>query len=323
MDELGAAEEAQQADVVPLDLRPVDPVRDAAHTKAEVPAIDDERDSRIDGHAAAGRRRVPIEVKRGRRRIGHNEAQRVGLELKVRTDVVEAETLQIVVVRGDIDAIAARTRPRLREERQACPIPSGNRQGKLVCLPSADARIGVRKITIDRALQDIHQLARELRMRTCREIRTRADVDPLKAPVVRAQHERLAPVLEHQTFCGGRRVKVDSAIGIEVGLELAADDVPEERPDGHVFASTEHVVKRAVRELYGAREVEVLAIREKHADVAQHPHQSHRDHDRSVPALPFDHFRRQVRGPSDTPERDASGVEGVVLGGRRRGGPHE
>ena len=53
MDELGAAEEAHKADVVSPDLRPVDPVRDAAHTKAEVPAIDDERDSNIDGHAAA------------------------------------------------------------------------------------------------------------------------------------------------------------------------------------------------------------------------------------------------------------------------------
>ena len=109
MDELGAAEEVQKADVVPLDLRPVDPVRDAAHSKAEVPAIDGERDSSIDGHAAARRRRVPIKVKGGRQRIGHNEAERVGLELKVRTDVVEAEPLQVVVVRGDIYAIAAGT----------------------------------------------------------------------------------------------------------------------------------------------------------------------------------------------------------------------
>ena len=32
------------------------------------------------------------------------------------------------------------------------------------------------------------------------EIRTRADVDPLKAPVVLVQHERIAPVQRHETF---------------------------------------------------------------------------------------------------------------------------
>ena len=73
-------------------------------------------------------------------------------------NVVEAETLQVVVIRGDIYAIAAGSRPLLSEERKACPIPSGNRKGKLVCLPSADAKAGGRNVRIDLAVQEIHEL---------------------------------------------------------------------------------------------------------------------------------------------------------------------
>ena len=91
--------------------RPVDPVRDAAHASAEIPAIDDERDAKIEGHAAAPRRRVPIERKGRRRRIGQDEAKRVGLQLQVRIEVVEAKTLQVVEIRGDIHAIAAGSLP--------------------------------------------------------------------------------------------------------------------------------------------------------------------------------------------------------------------
>ena len=64
VDELGAAEEAHKSEVVSRDVAPVDPVGDAAHPDAEIPAIDDEGDAQINGHAAAMRRGVPLAAQR-------------------------------------------------------------------------------------------------------------------------------------------------------------------------------------------------------------------------------------------------------------------
>ena len=61
----------------------------------------------------------------------------------------------------------------------------------------------------------------------------------------------------------------NAAVGIQVGLEAGVHDVAEERPSGDVFASPEHVMKRAGPELHGAREIEVLTIRVEDADIAQ------------------------------------------------------
>ena len=145
--------------------RPLDPVRDAAHAGAEIPAIDDERDAKIEGHAAAPRRRVPLEPKGRRRRIGQNETKRVGVQLQVRIEIVEAKTLQVMEIRGDIHAIAAGSSPLLSEQREARPIPSGNREGKLVCLPSADVKARGRNVRVARAVQETHELAIEFRKR--------------------------------------------------------------------------------------------------------------------------------------------------------------
>ena len=111
------------------------------------------------------RRRVPIERKGGRRRIGRDEAKRVGLELKVHVEVVEAKAVQVVEIRGDVHAIAAGSSPLLSEVRKARPIPSCNRNRKLVCLPAADAEAGGRKVCIDRAVQETHKPAVELPVR--------------------------------------------------------------------------------------------------------------------------------------------------------------
>ena len=54
--------------------------------------------------------------------------------------LVEAKTVQVVVIRGDIHAIAAGVSAVLCEHREARPIPSGNRDGQLVGLPSAEAK---------------------------------------------------------------------------------------------------------------------------------------------------------------------------------------
>src|SRR6185436_12147279 len=72
--------------------------------------------------------------------------------------------------------------------------------------------------------------------------------------------------------------------------------------------------------LHGAGEIEVLPIRVEDVDILDDPHQSHWDHDRFVPALPFDQARCHVGGPAGASQGDAPGVEAVILGGRRRYG---
>ena len=141
----------------------------------------------------------------------------------------------------------------------------------------------------------------------------------MKAPVVLAQHERLAPGHRHETFFERRTGNLESgsAIGIQVGVDPGVDDVLEQ-PEAYDVVSPEREVKRAGAVCHGAREIEVLtSCREEDAVIANHLHQPHRDQDRSVPALPFDELRGDVRGPAGAPQCDASGVEAVILGGRR------
>ena len=99
-----------------------------------------------------------------------------------------------------------------------------------------------------------------------------------------------------------------------------ADVVDQLVETGMVFDRPYDLVERPGRELHGAGEIEVPQIRVEDADVLHYLHQSHRDHDRFVPPLLFDQLRCYVGGPCGAPQRDASGVEAVILGERRRGG---
>ena len=53
MNELGTVEKTHEGELVSLDVTPLDPVRDAAHTGTEVPAVDDEGHAEIEGQADA------------------------------------------------------------------------------------------------------------------------------------------------------------------------------------------------------------------------------------------------------------------------------
>ena len=141
------------------DVAPLDPVRDAAHAGAEVPAIADEGDAEIEGQADALRRRVPLERKGRLGRVGRNETSRVGLQLQLRIELVEAKTVQVMVVRHDIHAIAAGISAVLCEEREARAIRSGDIEGKLVGLPSADAKARRSNVPVARAVQQLLELS--------------------------------------------------------------------------------------------------------------------------------------------------------------------
>src|SRR5688572_10971810 len=140
----------------------------------------------------------------------------------------------------------------------------------------------------------------------------------MKAPLVLAQHERLAPGQRQETFFERRLRNLESgtAIGIQVGVDPGVDDVPEQ-PEASDVVASESVVERAGADFYGAREVEVIPIREEDAVIANCLHQTHRDEDRSVAALSFDELGCDIRGPAGTPQCDESGVEAVILSGSR------
>ena len=264
---------------------------------------------------------MPVERKGYFGRVGHKEATRVGVQSQLRIEFVEAKPLQVMVIRLDIHAVAAGARAVLCEDGEARAIRSGDVEGELVGFPSADAHSHRSNVPVSLAVQQLLELGVEIRICLRREIGTRADVNTLKAPVALVQHERMAPGHGHETFCGRfeRRVESASAVGIQVGLELGVDHVAEERRPGDVLPSPEDEMKRAGAELHGAGEIEVLAIREEHADILQDLHQPHRDQDRLVPALPFDELRRHIRSSSGAAQCDSSGVEAVVLGERRCG----
>lgn len=252
--------------------------------------------------------------------FGYKETTRVGVQPQLRIELVEAKPLQVMIIRHDIHAIAAGARAVLREDGEARAIRPGDIEGKLVYLPSADVHTRRSNVPVGCAVQQLLKLPIEIPIRLRGEIRTRADVNTLKAPVALVQLECIAPGDRRETFFRRFERSVESvffAIGIQVGLEPSLDQVAEERRSGDVFASPEDEVKRAGAELYGAREIEVLTTRVEDADIAQDLYQPHRDQDRLVPTLAFDELRCHIRGPSGPTQCDASGVEAIVLGGRR------
>ena len=123
MNELGAVEKTHQGELVLRDVAPLDPVRDAAHTRAEVPAIADEGDAEIEGQAAAVPRRLPIEREGRFGWVGRKETTRVGVQLQLRIELVQAKALQVMVIRGDIHPIAAGTGRPVRRSGSARDTP--------------------------------------------------------------------------------------------------------------------------------------------------------------------------------------------------------
>jgi hypothetical protein len=115
VNELGTVEEIQEDEIVLRDVALFDPVGDAAHTGAEVPAVDDKGHSEIQGQTDALLRRVPPESEGHFGWVGQKETIRVGVQLQVRIELVEAKPLQMMVIRHDIEAIAAGTRAVLCE----------------------------------------------------------------------------------------------------------------------------------------------------------------------------------------------------------------
>src|SRR4030095_16196822 len=111
--------------------------------------------------------------------------------------------------------------------------------------------------------------------------RSGADVNPLKAPVVLLQHERVAPVRRDQTFHEIQAIRLESTIGIQIAVEPGVADVVHQLvKNGNVFDSAYNLVERPGGVLDGAGEIEVLPIRVEDADILYDPHQSHWDHDR-------------------------------------------
>src|SRR4029453_3818812 len=53
MNELGAVEKTHEGELVLRDVAPLDPVRDAAHTGAEVPAVEGESHTETEGQPSA------------------------------------------------------------------------------------------------------------------------------------------------------------------------------------------------------------------------------------------------------------------------------
>ena len=265
------------------------------------------------------RRRVPIECKGGRRRIGRDEAKRVGLELKVRIEDVEAKTLQVVEIRGDVHAIAAGSGPLLSEVPKACPIPSGNRHGKLVCLPAADAKAGAGRYASTGCSGD-HKLAVELRVRACREIRPARRKSP-ESSGARVHHEGLAPVSPRCPSAVIEGSISNPRYAFRSGWNWAWT----------MFLNNVRPVMSSRRRTRGEAAVGELNRRErsrsprdsdKRRGGCQHFHQPHRDHDRFVPALPFDQLDARL-GVPPTPPSAMRLASKLYFWRTRRGCPHE
>src|SRR5262245_61679667 len=99
----------------------------------------------------------------------------------------------MMVVRDNIHAVTVGTSAVICEQRKARAIRARDIESKLVCLPSAQAHARERDVPVACAAQDLLELGIELEDRLRGEVRTRADVDALKATAALLQHERLAP----------------------------------------------------------------------------------------------------------------------------------
>ena len=239
-----------------------------------------------------------------------------------RATSVMLEAAQIIVVRGDVNAVAIGGACRHRE---AAAIAAGYRHRHLPDRGAAKMHLSVRHVDIGGSAEHVDQLLIEVHVCLHGHARTGADVDALEGSSgFLLKLDRLAPVRCRETFRARLVRGRGTAVAIQVAAQLCVANVDDEaiQPGaavqlaGRHRITSERVVERRGRILHRPNHVEVVLGGVEPVEVAKHLEQPERQNNRAIIASPprssVSRGSRRCRGA----HRHLPGVERPVL--RRR-----
>src|ERR1700752_452928 len=143
---------------------------------------------------------MPGERKGSLRRVRHEKAVRIGVQLQAGVELVEAKALQVMVVRDDVHAVSVDTAAVVREQWKPGAVRSGDIESQFVRLSSANAHAREGNVPVACAAQYPFELGVEIEGRSLGEVRTRTHVNALKAALGLMHHECLAPGQRHEAL---------------------------------------------------------------------------------------------------------------------------